>query len=78
MPVARSAFARQNAQNTSGSEQFLKFQTGKMARACGAKHICKSKCTKHVRFGAIFEVPKSKNGTPLWREAHLQVEMLEN
>ena len=46
-----------------------------MARRCGAKHICKSKCTKHLIVGAIFEVPMLKNGTRLWREAHLQVKM---
>ena len=31
-----------------------------MARRCGAKRICKSKCTKHLIVGAIFEVPMSK------------------
>jgi len=46
-----------------------------MAGCCGAKHICKSKCAKHHMLGAIFEVPIWKNGTPLWREAHLQVKM---
>ena len=28
--------------------------------------------------GAILEVPMFKNGTRLWREAHLQVKMLKN
>ena len=46
-----------------------------MARRCGTKHICKSKCTKHLIVGAIFEVPMLKNGTRLWREAHVQVKM---
>ena len=46
-----------------------------MARRCGAKHICKSKCTKHHIRGAIFEVQMLKNGTRLWREAHLKVKM---
>ena len=46
-----------------------------MARRCGAKHICKSKCTKHLIVGAIFEVPMFKNGTRLWREAHFQVRL---
>ena len=48
-----------------------------MARRCGAKHICKSKCSKHTSVGTIFELAIRKNGTPLWREAHLQVKMLE-
>ena len=46
-----------------------------MARRCGAKHICASKCTKHHSAGAIFEVQMLKNGTRLWREAHLCVKM---
>ena len=69
--VARSTFVRQNVQNTSAPEPFWKLRSGKMARRCGAKHICKSKCTKHLSFGAILEVAIRKNGTPLWREAHL-------
>ena len=46
-----------------------------MARGCGAKHICKSKYTKHHIRGAILEVAMLKSCTPLWREAHLQVKM---
>ena len=43
-----------------------------------AKNICKSKCAKHLSAGAIFEVQISKNGTPLWREAHVQVKFLKD
>ena len=32
----------------------------KIARRCGEKHICKSKCTKYQCFGALFEVQMSK------------------
>ena len=28
--------------------------------------------------GTLLEVEMSKSGTPLWREAHLQVKMLKN
>ena len=45
---------------------------------CGAKHISKSKCTKHTRFGPLLAVEMSKRCTPLWREAHFQVKMYEN
>ena len=69
--VARSTFASQNAQNTALSELFWKFRCSKMARGCGAKHICKSKCAKHSALGPILEVPMFKNGTRLWREAYL-------
>ena len=69
--VARSTFASQNAQNTALSDLFWKFRCSKMARSCGAKHICKSKCAKHSALGPILEVPMFKNGTQLWREAYL-------
>ena len=36
-------------------------EKSKIARRCGAKHILKSKCTKHVRFGALFEVEMLNN-----------------
>ena len=73
--VARSTFASQNAENTTISDLFWKFWCSKMARGCGAKHICKSKCRKHHNLGPILEVLMFKNGTRLWREAHLQVKM---
>ena len=44
----------------------------KCALLCGAKHISKSKCTKHFSFGPLLEVAMSKKCTSLWREAHLQ------
>ena len=40
--------------------------------AGGAKHISKSKCTKHSMVGPFFEVEMSKKCTPLWREAHFE------
>ena len=54
--VARSTFSSQNAQNTTISDQFLKFRCSKMARRCGAKRICKWKCSKTDGVGALFEV----------------------
>ena len=38
-----------------------------MARQC-AKHICESKCTRHLRVGQC---------TPVWGGAHLPVNMYE-
>ena len=75
--LARSTFASQNVQNTRGADHFWKFRSRKSARRCGAKHICKSKCTKHLVLGALLEVEMSKKCTPLWREAHLEVKMLK-
>ena len=73
--VARSTFPSQNVQNTPGSDHFWKLRCRKSARRCGAKHISKSKCTKHTRFGPLLEVAMSKKCTPLWREAHFEVKM---
>ena len=76
--VARSTFPSQNVQSISRSEHFLKLRCRKSARRCGAKHISKSKCTKHLTFGALFEVEMSKKCTPLWREARFQVKSVKN
>ena len=57
--VAQSTFASQNVQNTPGSDHFWKLRCRKSARRCGAKHISKSKCTKHTRFGPLLEVARS-------------------
>ena len=46
--VARSTFWSQHVQNTPFSDHFWKFRCRKSARRCGAKHILKSKCTKHL------------------------------
>ena len=45
---------------------------------CGAKHISKSKCTKHTILGPLLEAQMSKKCTPSWREAHFQVKSAKN
>ena len=75
--VARSTFRSQNVQNTPCSDHFWKLRCQKSARRCGAKHISKSKCTKHTILGPLLEVEMSKKCTPLWREAHFEVKMLK-
>ena len=73
--VARSTFPSQNVQSTPFSDHFWKLRCRKSARRCGAKHISKSKCTKHTMVGPLLEVEMSKKCTPLWCEAHFQVKM---
>ena len=75
--VARSTFPSQNAQNTPGPDHFRQLRCRKSVRRCGAKHISKSKCWKHRGFGPLLEVQISKKCTPLWREAHFEVNMLK-
>ena len=72
--MARSTFPSQNAQNTPGPDHFWQLRCRKSARRCGAKHISKSKCTKHTRSGPLLAVEMSKKCTP-WREAHFEVKM---
>ena len=91
--VARSTFRSQNVQSTPFSEdvELLKkckllwreahlevAQSKKRTPLCGAKHISKSKCTKHTRFGPLLEVEMSKKCTPSWREAHFEVKSWKN
>ena len=76
--VARSTFPSQNVQNTPAPDYFWKLRCRKSARRCGAKHISKSKCTKHTMLGPLLEVQMSKKCTPLWREAHFQVKSVKN
>ena len=57
--VARSTFRSQNVQSTTCSRHFWKFRCRKSARRCSAKHISKSKCTKHDMFAPLLEVQMS-------------------
>ena len=68
--VARSAVRSKNVQSTPCSEHFWKLRCRKSARRCGAKHISKSKCTKHFSFGALFGIEMLKKCMWLWCEAH--------
>ena len=56
---------------------FWKLRCRKSARHCGAKHMSRSKCTKHTRSGSLLKVEMPKKCTPLWHEAHLQVKKLK-
>ena len=48
---------------------FGSWDVEKNARPCGAKHISKSKCTKHFRLGPLLEGQMLKK----WRELHFEV-----
>ena len=76
--VARSIFQSENVQNTWVSDHFWKLGCRKSARRCGAKHISKSKCTKHTSFGPLLLVEMSKKCTPLWREHILKSKCTSN
>ena len=57
--VARSTFRSQNVQSTPFWDHFRKLRCRKSAHRCGAKHISKSKCTKHTTYGALLDVQRS-------------------
>ena len=73
--VVQSTFRSQNVQSTPFSDHFWKLRRRKSARRCSAKHISKSKCTKHTSSGPLLEVAMSKKCTPLWHEVHVEVKM---
>jgi len=73
--VARSTLGSQNAQSTPCSEHLWKLRCSKSARHCGAKHVSKSKCTKHISLGTLLEVEMLKKCTPLWGEADFEIKM---
>ena len=74
--VARSTFRSQHVKkNTRAPDHIWKLRCRKSARRCSAKHISKSKCTKHFSFGALLTVAMWEKCTPLWREAHVEVKM---
>ena len=73
--VARSTFRSQNVQNTPCSDPFWKLRCRKSALRCGAKHMSKSKCTKHLSVRLLLEVEMPKKCTPLWHEVHFEVKM---
>ena len=75
--MARSTCRSQNVQSTPAPDHFWKLRCRKSARCCGAQHISKSKCTKHIMPGPLLEVEMSKKCAPLWREAHFEVKMLK-
>ena len=61
--VARSTFPSQNVQNTPTSDHCWKLRCRICARRCGAKHMSKSKCTRHNSHnssGPLLEVEMSE------------------
>ena len=69
--LAKAAGAEPAGQMT---DEKLLVEMSKSARHCGAKHISKSKCTKHTSSGPLLALEMSKKCTPLWRE-DFQVKM---
>ena len=70
--VARSTCPIQNLQSTRGPEHLM-LRRRKSARLCGAKHMSKTKCTKHLSSRAPLGVEMLKKCALYWCEAHYEV-----
>ena len=75
--LAQSTFSSQKVHSTPALDHSWKLRCRKSARSCGAKHIFKSKRTKHTILRPFLEVEMSKKCTPLWREAQFQVKSVK-
>ena len=60
--VARSTFRSENVQNTPGADHLSQLRCRKSACRCGAKHISKSKCTKHTMYGPFWKLDVVSRG----------------
>ena len=64
--ICGSGGSKGNLAKAAGPEPSGQRRDEKSARRCGAKHISKSKCTKHTtNVGPLLEVELSKKCTPL-------------
>ena len=77
-PLWREAHFEVKTYKTPVSDDFWKLRCRKSARRCGAKHISKSKCTKHTSVGPLLDVEMSKKCTKLWCQAHFEVKSAKN
>ena len=71
--ICGSRGSKSRLAKAAGAEPCGQMRDEKVARSCGAQHVCKWKSEKNFMFGALLEVEMSKKRTPLWREAHPQV-----
>ena len=58
-----------------GAEPGRQIKDEKLHAVVARSTFCKSKCTKHLSFGAVLEIATSKKCMPLWCEARLDAKM---
>ena len=76
--ICGSGGSKSRLAKAAGAEPAGQMRDEKIARRCGAKHISKSKCTKHTILGPLLEVEMLKECTPLWREVHFASQNAQN
>ena len=64
--ICGSGGSKSRLAKAAGAEPAGQMRDEKIAQRRGAKHISKSKWTKHTSSGPLFEVEMSKQCTPLW------------
>jgi len=69
--ICGSGRSKSRLAKAAGAEPSGQMRDEKLRR-CGAKHMSKSKCTKHTSSGPLLEVEVSKKFTLLWCEAHFE------
>ena len=72
--ICGSGGSKSRLSKAAGAEPSGQMRDEKL-HAVVAKHISKSKCTKHTIVGPLLEAEMLKKCTPLWREAHFEVKM---
>ena len=75
--VCCSGGSKSRLAEAAGAESSGQMRDEQLHSRCDAKHMSKSKCTKHTKLGPLLEVEMSKKCTPLWPEAYLQVKKLK-
>ena len=73
--IRGSGCSKSRLAKAAGAEVAVQQRNEKWHAAVARSTFCKSKYAKHLSAGRILDVTIWKNGTPLWREAHLQVKM---
>ena len=76
--VARSTFPSQNVQNTPARTTFGSWDVEKVHTVVPRSTFPSQNCTKHTMVGPLLEVEMSKKCTPLCREVHFQVKIVQN
>ena len=73
--ICGSGVLKSRLAKAAGAEPSGQMRDEQLHTRCGAKHITKSQCTKHINAGPLLEdeIEMSQKCTLLWREANFEV-----
>ena len=75
--ICGSGGSKSRLAKAAGAEPAGQMRDEKLHAIVARSTFPKSNCTKHLGLGALLAVEMSKKCTPLWREAHFEVNMLK-